>query len=458
MGSGETEQRTNSTADGSTGPSSTDGMSWDESRRDFNTERPAVGIVARRDETDAVARSVLRANARGHSALVVNAGTPDVQIDRLTDQCDAIALHPTGSERSDDHHRRILERVARWCDFPGLLYHADPSSHVDYRRSKRQFERATEYVVSTRKKTESPSGVDGDVLVAIPAYNEASSIGEVVDTASEYADEVLVVDDGSTDETATRARFAGATVVEHGRNRGYGATLRTAFSEARKRGVDHLVTLDGDGQHDPRDVPRLVERQQQCDAEVVIGNRYHGDRIEIPRYRRFGLRIIDFLTNASIGLFRKSARISDTQSGFRAYDRRAISALAEDELIGDHMNASTDILYRVLDEGYVVEEVGTTIRYDVEDASSYHPITHGLTLLNNILKTVERKHPMTVLGVPGFTSSFVGFGLGYWALTTYVETQSFPHVQAVIAGLLLLSGVFACFTAIVLHAFNHHGK
>jgi hypothetical protein len=93
------------------------------------------------------------------------------------------------------------------------------------------------------------------ISVAIPAYNEAETIAEVVVETREYADEVVVIDDGSADDTAARACDAGATVIEHDHNEGYGAALRTAFETADRRGVDHLVVLDGDGQHDPTDIP-----------------------------------------------------------------------------------------------------------------------------------------------------------------------------------------------------------
>ena len=108
-----------------------------------------------------------------------------------------------------------------------------------------------------------------------------------------YADCVLVIDDGSTDETVTRAYETGATTIEHERNWGYGAALRTAFEEAARRDADHLVVLDGDGQHNPSDIPRLVAEQERGDAEIVIGNRFvDGHESTIPLYRRLGLRAI----------------------------------------------------------------------------------------------------------------------------------------------------------------------
>ncbi|HET7324895.1 MAG TPA: glycosyltransferase family 2 protein [Halococcus sp.] len=294
-----------------------------------------------------------------------------------------------------------------------------------------------------------------EVLVAIPAYNEASTIGEVVRRVSPYADHVLVVDDGSDDDTGDRAEAAGALVIEHGRNRGYGAALKTAFEAARRYNAVHLVVLDGDGQHDPADVPRLVETQKRTAAHLVIGSRYvDGAESNAQLYRRVGLWTINVLTNLSMGVVRAASRVSDTQSGFRAYDREAIATLAEDASIGDWMDASTDILYHIHHYGYDIEEVPITVRYDVENASSQAPFSHGVVLVRNILKTVERDRPLTALALPGFSLTFTGFGFGYWALTNYIQSGIFSVGLALTASVLVLIGLFACFTAIVLHALS----
>ena len=231
---------------------------------------------------------------------------------------------------------------------------------------------------------------DASVIVGIPAYNAAGTVGDVVSAALPHADLVLVVDDGSRDETAERAAAAGAEVVSHEENGGYGAALKTIFTEAAERGVDCLVVLDADGQHDTADIPRLVAARERAAADVVIASRFaEGGTTDAPLYRRFGLAVINLLTNVSLGTLR-SGRISDTQSGFRAYSARAVASLAEDDSIGDRMEASLDILYHVRGLGYDVTEVGTTITYDVEQASSDDPLSHGLELVSAILARTVR--------------------------------------------------------------------
>lgn len=222
-------------------------------------------------------------------------------------------------------------------------------------------------------------------MVGIPAYNEAEMIAEIVTAADRYADEVVVVDDGSDDETVERAKRAGATVIAHGSNRGYGATLGTIFEHARDTGSEQLVILDGDGQHDPDDIPKLLEAQRRYGADIIVGSRFVGDsETRLPTYRRLGLLVINALTNAGIRLRYSTTTAADTQSGFRAYGRDAIETFARSGEIGDGMGASLDILFRAAREGFEVGEVPTNIEYDMENPSSQHPLMHGLTLLKAI--------------------------------------------------------------------------
>ena len=122
----------------------------------------------------------------------------------------------------------------------------------------------------------------------MPAYNEAKYIGSVILQAKKHADEVIVVDDGSTDRTAEVARLAGAAVIKHEGNQGYGNTIRDLLNEARQRKADILVVLDADAQHDPDEIPQLVEGIAGG-ADVVIGSR-EMQKHKIAGYRRVGQR------------------------------------------------------------------------------------------------------------------------------------------------------------------------
>lgn len=291
------------------------------------------------------------------------------------------------------------------------------------------------------------------VVVAMPAYNEAGTIGEVIADAAPFAAEVLVVDDGSTDGTAEAARDAGASVVRHPKNRGYGGALKTIFREAAAREATHLIVIDADGQHTPGDIPRLVTEQRETGANVVIGSRFAADAAtDAPPYRRFGLWVINGLTNVSLGTPLGAGRISDAQSGFRAYDARAIASLASDDTIGDRMGASLDILFHVRRANYSVAEVGTTITYDVEHASSQHPVTQGLELVATIGRTTVRERPLTALGVPGLSVALLGALL---ATLLFLRNGSLVAAGLAAAGTvsgITVAGLMLCALALLSHS------
>jgi nicotinamidase-related amidase len=417
--------------------------------RTVTTETPTsdsvIGLVATRDNAEALVRSILRAHRRGFGVLVTYDGPETMESVSFARQLGVRVVDPAIPDPDIDTLHRELTATARAMGYSTIVRQMPACPRIDYEATGSR--RADE---SVAVEAVPETSAEPAVLVGIPAFNEVATIASVVETAREYADQVLVVSDGSADGTAMRAREAGATVIEHERNRGYGAALQTLFTAAADRGTDYLVVLDGDGQHATEEIPTLVDAQRDADAEIVIGNRFHdGARGEIPLYRRIGIATINALTNLSLGSISSHERLSDTQSGFRAYDLRAITSLAAADL-GDGMDASTDILYHASDRGYTVEEVEPSITYDVEDANSHHPVRHGLTLVHSVLTTIERRHPVLLLGVPGVASVGLGLAIGLWALQANLPDGGL--VYAFISMAFFLAGVLSCFTAIILHA------
>ena len=276
------------------------------------------------------------------------------------------------------------------------------------------------------------------VLVGIPAYNEAGTIREVIEAAMPHADEVLVVDDGSVDETRQQARTAGAMVLSHDENQGYGATLGTIFEYASHCNAAHLVIIDADGQHDVTDIPDLIRTQRETGVEIVTGSRFSGgSKSEIPRYRRFGLGVINTLTNVGLRLGYSYPSVSDTQCGFRAYDRDAIESMATAPDIGNGMGASLDIIFQAARDGHEIVEVPTRIDYDVEDASTQNPVVHGLSLLGSLIVAVAQDRPGRMAAI-GLTAVSV-VALFILALAQFGATVLYVTVTVLAILLVVLS-------------------
>ena len=190
-------------------------------------------------------------------------------------------------------------------------------------------------------------------------------------------------------------------------------------------------------------------------AEVVIGNRFDAEAgASIPLYRRFGLAVINFLTNLSLGSVRSDRRIGDTQSGFRAYDRTAIESLADDDSIGDRMGVSYDILYHAHRHDYDVAEVGTTVTYDDAITSSHGPISHGAMVLSNLVPVLERERPLVSLGIPGLALVMLGLGTGVGMLDGFLTSGTFDSLGVFTALAVTIVGFVVCITGIVFHALH----
>jgi len=261
-------------------------------------------------------------------------------------------------------------------------------------------------------------------VVCIPAYNEEIKIKEVVKKALPYVDKVIVCDDGSTDKTAVLAKKAGATVISHETNLGYGAAISTLFDYCRKNNAEIMVTLDGDGQHNPDQVPDLVNVILKHNVDVVIGSRSLRDDKDLPSYRRTGIKIITSTINSATNL-----KVTDSQSGFRAYSRTAIDLIHPSE---SGMSVSTEILLKISNNGLSMAEVPITVSY-TGNTSTEHPVTHGSHVIGTTLKYVSIKHPMYFYGIPGIILFISGLIMGISFLDGYLD----PVEPKVLYGLIL---------------------
>ena len=284
------------------------------------------------------------------------------------------------------------------------------------------------------------------IIAGIPAYNEEKYIAKVILKTKRYVDEVIVVNDGSTDMTAEIARALGATVIEHPKNMGYGATLRTIFLETKKRNPDVLVILDADDQHDPNEIPKLIEPILKGKADIVIGSRFLG-KTQQPLWRRIGVKVITWLTKKTHKL---PKHITDAQSGYRAYSKKAIQLITPED---NDMGASIDILYQAMKHNLRIVEVPITVRYHKE-ASTQNPLLHASRVVTRIIGIVIEKHPLLYLGLPGTILTLIGIVAATYVVWVFNQTRYFSIPITLMAIAFTFIGLLLTITALILYAIS----
>ena len=249
------------------------------------------------------------------------------------------------------------------------------------------------------------------VFACIPAYNQEKSIERVVRTSQKYVERVIVVDDGSFDRTAQLAEQAGAIVIRHAMNMGYGAAIKSGFRIALKERADITVTLDADMQHNPEDIPSLLAPILDGNAEIVIGSRIIENNNEMPAYRKAGVRFITKLMQYN------GVSVKDAQSGFRAYSLKALQAILPN-LTDSGYGLITESLTEASRYKLPIVEVPVVIKYDTGlPTSRKNPLSHGTSVVYSMVYYVAERRPLLTLGLPGLVS----FALGIWWLVTVLE-------------------------------------
>ncbi len=277
------------------------------------------------------------------------------------------------------------------------------------------------------------------IIVAIPAYNEEKYIGSVVLEAQQYADGVIVIDDGSTDRTAKIAELAGATVIRHGENKGYGAAIQSILAEAQKEAPGILVLLDADSQHNPNEIPSLTKAIFEG-YDLVIGSRKIR-REDIPAYRRTGQKVLSYLTRIL-----SRSRLSDTESGFRAFSQKAVAALEPKE---KGMAISAEIISEATKKNLRVTEVPISAIY-TQDGSTLNPVRHGFGVLYRIMIMISERRPFLFFGLGGIVSIAFGIFNGVIVVQTLNERMVLQTGTALMSMLFITIGVLLISTGIIL--------
>ncbi len=278
-------------------------------------------------------------------------------------------------------------------------------------------------------------------VACIPAFNEEKTIAAVVIGAQKYADKVIVCDDGSRDMTAEIAEKLGAKVILHGRNAGKGEALRSLFLASCEMGADFMVTLDGDGQHDPADIPRLLEPLKTGSADIVVGARFHENNIGIPNYRKLGNKMLNAVTFAGV---------SDTQSGFRGYNRAALKSILPAEM---GMGVDSELLMEASRKGLKIVEIPVSVKYGIGKTSTHNPLFHTLDVFFSVVKLTSIRHPLIFYGGPGLVLMVVGIYFGLHSLALFSQYQTINNLVMTFELLgfgLILLGLLSLFTGIIL--------
>lgn len=283
------------------------------------------------------------------------------------------------------------------------------------------------------------------VLALIPCFNEEATIASLVIKTKKYVDTVLIVDDGSKDDTVEMAQEAGATVVAHEKNRGKAAAIKTGFLYALDHGYDYVITLDGDGQHNPEEIPLLLNKMIEGKVDIAIGIRF-GNSTEMPWWRKIGKRVLDYATSFGSGGF-----VTDSQSGFRGFNTRALQKITP-RLSGDEFSIESEQLIRAHDYGLSVGNARISCRYNgLGRTSTKGSASHGFSVLSYVIWLVAEKRPLLFIGVPGFFFVLLGLILGIYTLQLYNQTHVFIIPYAIVVSIFVMLGALAMFMGLMLN-------
>jgi len=282
------------------------------------------------------------------------------------------------------------------------------------------------------------------IIVGIPAFNEEKNIAVLIIQLKKVADKIIVCNDGSTDLTSKIAEELGATVINHEKNLGYGAAIRSIFLKSRDLSGDILVTFDADGQHRVEDINKVINPIINEESDLVIGSRFLDEsEKEVPQYRKVGIKIITKITNATI-----KKQLTDSQSGFRAYSKKVLDELNPSEL---GMGISTEILIKASARNFRISEVPIKITYN-DDTSTHNPISHGSSVLLSTIKFTSIEHPLKFYGIPSVILFAIGLVLTYYSVEYYAEIGRLSTNLTLISAGVMLTAIVLSVAGILLYS------
>lgn len=259
--------------------------------------------------------------------------------------------------------------------------------------------------------------------VIIPAYNEEANIKGVIEGIPRNINridcvKILVIDDGSNDNTVQVAKDAGADeIISHPTNKGLGAAFRTGLDASLEKNVDIIVSIDADGQFNPKDIPKLIEPILNDEADFVTASRFIDKNFEpdMQFIRKFGnkilIKIINILTNREF---------TDTQCGFRAYSKKAALKL---NIFGDY-TYTQEVFLNLVEEELRIKEIPLKVIYNDERKSRLikNPLAYAINVITIIIKTIRDYKPLKFFGIPGLFIFSIGLLSGLFIFIRYILT------------------------------------
>jgi glycosyltransferase involved in cell wall biosynthesis len=261
-----------------------------------------------------------------------------------------------------------------------------------------------------------------------------------------YSEQVVVCDDGSTDKTYEKAELAGAICLKHKKNLGKGAALKSLFDYARNCDVDIIVTIDGDGQFLPEEIPKLKKSIEDKKTDIVIGNRFD-NADEMPQYRKFGNKILDKMTNLASDL-----PIKDSQSGYRAYSKKVIDSV---KFNVNGFGADAEILIDASKKGFKISEEKVKVIYNTGmKTSTKNPISHSGEVVTSLLEIIAVKSPLKFIGIPGSILMVLGIIFGINVINIFNETRYFSIPYTMIGIAFLVIGAMLLLMSVLLFSIS----
>ena len=288
------------------------------------------------------------------------------------------------------------------------------------------------------------------ILLCIPAFNEEDVIGDLIKKSLKFVDHVVVCDDGSSDKTSEIAENAGAYVIRHSENKGKGYALQSLFKYARHQNSKIIVTMDGDGQFKPDEIPKLCEPILNNGQDLVVGYRFDNND-EMPTYREIGNKMLDRISNLASKL-----PLRDTQSGFRAYSKNAIQLIT---FFNEGFGADSEILINAYEKGLKITEEKVTVIYNTgHKTSTKNPISHTTGVVVSLIELILIKHPLKFLGIPGILLIISGVFTSIYVLTIFNETRYFSIGFTMLGLGLFAFGMLLTLVSGLLYSFNRQIK